>query len=76
MKQWLTEENLAATAEYLSACQNMEMFSSLWEIYKKPVIIAAIERLTADKRDQINQWFIQLDDGGKSTIPNLKSKIV
>ncbi|HIK06603.1 MAG TPA: DEAD/DEAH box helicase family protein [Trichormus sp. M33_DOE_039] len=60
-KEWLTEENLSTTAEYLEACQDMEMFSSLWQIYKKPAIKAAIERLSADKRDQINQWMAQLD---------------
>ncbi|MBW4565179.1 MAG: DEAD/DEAH box helicase [Mojavia pulchra JT2-VF2] len=61
MKEWLTEENLSATAEYLSACQDIEMFDSLWQIYKKPAIKAAINRITNDKRDQINQWIAQLD---------------
>jgi hypothetical protein len=60
-KEWLSEENLSTTAEYLEACQDMEMFSCLWQIYKKPAIKAAIERLSADKRDQINQWIAQLD---------------
>ncbi|MDP5338096.1 MAG: DEAD/DEAH box helicase [Nodularia sp. (in: cyanobacteria)] len=61
-QEWLTEESLEITAKHFEACQNMEMFSSLWEIYKdkKPVTKAAIERLTAEKSDQINQWITQL----------------
>ncbi len=60
-KEWLTEENLAIVVEYLSACQDLEMISALWQIYKKPVIQAAIERLSPDQRQQINQWIAQLD---------------
>ncbi|BBD62729.1 type III restriction enzyme res subunit (plasmid) [Nostoc sp. HK-01] len=60
IQEWLTEENLVLVAEYLSACQDVEMISSLCQIYKKPVIQAAIDRISDDKRYQINQWITQL----------------
>lgn len=54
IQEWLTEENLVLIAEYLSACQDIEMISSLCQIYKKPVIQAALDRISDDKRYQIN----------------------
>ncbi|MDZ8106723.1 MAG: DEAD/DEAH box helicase [Nostoc sp. DedQUE12a] len=63
IQEWLTEENLVLVAEYLSACQDLEMISSLWQIYKKPVIQAAIDRIANEKRYQINQWIAQLNEG-------------
>lgn len=60
IKKWLTEENLAVIAADLEICEDIGMISDLWQIYKKQAIYAAIERLTADKRDQINQWITQL----------------
>lgn len=56
IEEWLTEENLAIIAGDLEACSDIEMISSLWQIYNKQAIKVAIERLCADKRDQINQW--------------------
>jgi hypothetical protein len=61
IQKWLTEENLAVIAADLEICEDMGMISDLWQIYKKQAIYAAIERLTAEKRDQINQWITQLD---------------
>jgi superfamily II DNA or RNA helicase len=61
IQKWLTEENLAVIAADLEICEDIGMISDLWQIYKKQAIYAAIERLTADKRDQINQWITQLD---------------
>ncbi|MBD2342445.1 DEAD/DEAH box helicase [Calothrix sp. FACHB-156] len=60
LQKWLTEENLAVIAADLEICEDIGMISDLWQIYKKQAIYAAIERLTADKRDQINQWISQL----------------
>ncbi len=61
IEEWLTEENLAIIAGDLEACSDIEMISSLWQIYNKQAIKVAIERLCADKRDQINQWIAELD---------------
>ncbi|WP_414541714.1 DEAD/DEAH box helicase family protein [Nostoc sp. CCY0012] len=60
-QEWLTEENLGLIAEYLEACQDIEMFSSLWKIYQKTSVKIAASRLSGDKRNQINQWITQLD---------------
>jgi superfamily II DNA or RNA helicase len=61
IQKWLTEENLAVIAADLEICEDMGMISDLWQIYNKQAIYAAIERLTADKRDQINQWITQIE---------------
>ncbi|MBD2459372.1 DEAD/DEAH box helicase [Nostoc sp. FACHB-87] len=60
IQEWLTEENLALVADYLSDCQDINMISSLCEIYHKLVIKAAIDRVPPDKRNQISQWVAQL----------------
>ncbi|BAY46612.1 putative helicase [Scytonema sp. HK-05] len=61
IEEWLTEENLAIVAGDLEACSDIEMISSLWQIYNKQAIRVAVERLSADQRDKINQWIAQLD---------------
>ncbi|MBL1203131.1 MAG: DEAD/DEAH box helicase [Nostoc sp. GBBB01] len=61
IKEWLTEENLAAIAADLEICEDIGMISSLWQIYKKPAIKAAIDLLSAERRGQITQWITQLD---------------
>ena len=61
IEEWLTEENLAIVAGDLEACSDIEMISSLWEIYNKQAIRVAAGRLSADQRDKINQWIAQLD---------------
>ena len=61
IEEWLTEENLAIVAGDLEACSNIEMISSLWEIYNKQAIRVAAGRLSADQRDKINQWIAELD---------------
>lgn len=61
IEEWLTEENLAIVAGDLEACSDIEMISSLWEIYNKQAIRVAVERLSAEQRDKINQWIAQLD---------------
>ncbi|WP_256874682.1 DEAD/DEAH box helicase [Nostoc sp. C057] len=61
MKEWLTEENLVAIAGDLEICEDIEMISDLWEIYKKPAIKAAIDLVSNDRRGQITQWITQLD---------------
>lgn len=61
MKEWLTEENLAVIASDLEICEDIEMISDLWEIYKKPAIKAAIDLVSADRRGQVMQWITQLD---------------
>lgn len=61
LQDWLTEENLALVADYLSDCQDISMISSLREIYHKLIIKAAIDRVSQDKRDQISQWVAQLE---------------
>ncbi|MCG6134008.1 MAG: DEAD/DEAH box helicase family protein [Nostoc sp. LLA-1] len=60
-QEWLTEENLGLIVEYLEACQDIEMFSSLWKIYQKTSVKIAASRLSGDKRNQINQWITQVD---------------
>lgn len=61
IEEWLTEENLAIVAGDLEACSDIEMISSLWEIYNKQAIRVAAGRLSADQRDKINQWIAELD---------------
>jgi hypothetical protein len=61
IEEWLTEENLAIVADDLEACLDIEMISSLWQIYNKQAIRVAIERLSAEQRDKINQWIAKLD---------------
>ncbi|MBD2255862.1 DEAD/DEAH box helicase [Nostoc parmelioides] len=61
LQDWLTEENLALVADYLSDCQDISMISSLCEIYHKLVIKTAIDRVSQDKRDKITQWVAQLE---------------
>lgn len=61
LEQWLSEENLITIASYLEACEDMEMISSLWQIYNKEAIRVASQRLSTDKLDRINQWISQLE---------------
>lgn len=61
IEEWLTEENLAIVAGDLEACSDIEMISSLWEIYNKQAIRVAAGRLSDDQRDKINQWIAELD---------------
>ncbi len=61
VKPWLSSENIAAVADDLAACSDMEMIHLLWRTYNKKAILAALDHLKQDKRNQINQWLLQLD---------------
>jgi superfamily II DNA or RNA helicase len=61
VKPWLSSENIAAVADDLEACSDIEMVHLLWKTYNKKAILAALEHLKQDQRNQINQWLLQLD---------------
>ena len=61
LKQWLTEENLQYVTHDLSVCEDIEMVSSLWQIYNRQAMRLASQRIGGHKGDQIGEWIKQLD---------------
>ncbi|MUG95202.1 DEAD/DEAH box helicase [Scytonema sp. UIC 10036] len=62
LQEWLSEDNLVTMASDLEACENLEMFASLWQIYNKQALQVALERLHASSRHQILAWIQELNN--------------
>ncbi|MBR8832541.1 MAG: DEAD/DEAH box helicase [Stigonema ocellatum SAG 48.90 = DSM 106950] len=61
LKEWLTEENLEDLANDLSVCDDIEMISSLWQIYNRQAIRLASKKIIGHQGVQIAEWIKQLD---------------
>ena len=61
LKQWLTEENLEYVTHDLLVCEDIEMVSSLWQIYNRQAMRLASKRIIGHKGNQISEWIKQLD---------------